>query len=169
MIFGQQNPSLMKILASRVVLTGTFAHLGKIWDTQIGSCCKLALTNGEHARKWAWFRQSGRGFEVFARIWTGGTPLLEILDPPLINMIQLHLLLFFSQLVSWILACTLSCNFRSSVRFILLLYFATCILYSVMNSKKLNLLGTWSRFMILNCVGLHYRNSWNDADINSTV
>ena len=30
MIFGQQNPSLTKILASRVVLKGAFTHLGKI-------------------------------------------------------------------------------------------------------------------------------------------
>ena len=30
MIFGQQNPSLTKILTSRVVLKGVFTHLGKI-------------------------------------------------------------------------------------------------------------------------------------------
>ena len=65
MIFGQQNPSPTKILASRVMLKGAFTHLGKIWDLQIGSCCKLALTTGKYARKWVWFWQSGHGYKIF--------------------------------------------------------------------------------------------------------
>ena len=75
--FWPEEPSLTKILASRVVLKGAFTHLGKIWDPQISSCCKLVLTltTGEYARKWAWFRQSGHGFKIFARA-------LRAFEPP---------------------------------------------------------------------------------------
>ena len=61
--FWPAEPSMTKILASWVVLKGAFTHLGKIRDPQIGSCCKLALTTGEYAWNWAWFRQSGRDFK----------------------------------------------------------------------------------------------------------
>ena len=76
LIFGQQNPSLTKILASRVMLKGAFTYLGKIWDPQIGSW--LWLATGKYPWKWAWFQQSGHGFNFSAH--TSHT--FEQIEPP---------------------------------------------------------------------------------------
>ena len=59
LIFGQQNLSLPKILASRVVLKGAFTNLGKISDPQIGRCCKglkLLANTLESGRRFFFFR-----------------------------------------------------------------------------------------------------------------